>query len=310
MIKFSIIIPVYNTEDYLSSCLDSVLSQSYNDFEVIVVNDGTKDNSQEIIDKYVRKDKKIRSFIKENGGLSSARNYGVDKSNGEYLLFLDSDDTLNKDLLKELNKEIESNKPDIIRFQITRISDKEKEDTSELFSNLTGIDAMKKLSKNDYFVSACSSCYNTRFFKDNNFKYELGKYHEDYGLTPYIYLKASKVSSIPYHGYNYYEREGSIMLSKDKEYKKAKDTLDLFDINIKKVEDESIKEEDKKYFRSYMTNGLINKCASLDKDNFNKLFEEVKKRNLSKYLMDDSLPRKTKKIIYKLMPKYYMKHIK
>ena len=98
-IKVSVIVPVYNVEKYLNQCLDSLVNQTLEDIEIIVVNDGSPDNSQSIIDDYVKRyPKKVFSYIKKNGGLSSARNFGVEKAKGEYLAFVDSDDYIKKDM--------------------------------------------------------------------------------------------------------------------------------------------------------------------------------------------------------------------
>ena len=313
MVKFSIIVPVYNVEKYLSACLDSIIDQSYENFEAIVVNDGTKDNSQEIIDEYVKKDKRIRGFIKENGGLSDARNYGVKKAKGEYLVFVDSDDDINPLLLEKLNEEIEKNNPDLIRFQIAKVSTDIVEDKSALFENVDGVEAFKTLATNEFFVTAWSCCYNKKFWLANEFQYEKGFIHEDYGLTPYVYIKAKKVSAIDYVGYNYYVRENSIMNDKDykKEEKKNNDVIKLFDINIKRIDkDKEVSLDAKKLLRSYMANGLITKCAAQEGELFDKMFKEVKKRSLFIYLMNDTLGRKMKRVFYKLMPKTYIKHFK
>ncbi|MEI3251451.1 MAG: glycosyltransferase family A protein [Candidatus Gastranaerophilaceae bacterium] len=91
--KVSIIVPVYGVEKYIDKCLDSLVKQSLKEIEIIVVNDGSQDNSQKIIDKYVKRyPDKIKSYIKENGGQGSARNYGLEKANGEYIGYVDSDD--------------------------------------------------------------------------------------------------------------------------------------------------------------------------------------------------------------------------
>lgn len=313
MAKFSIIVPVYNVEKYLRSCLDSILNQTYKDYEVIIVNDGTKDNSQDIIDEYVKKDNRFKGFKKSNGGLSDARNYGVGKAKGDYLVFVDSDDDINLELLNRLNDEIEKNHPELIRFQIVKISDKKEIDKCDTFENITGSEAFRLLSNNDYFVTAWSCCYEKKFWLDNNFKYTLGVYHEDYGLTPYVYMKANKVSALDYAGYNYYVRDNSIMNTKneEKELKKNKDTLELFDLNIERInKDKQVSLEDKKYFMSYMANGLITKCSAQEGKLFDYFLIELKKRNISQYLLNDTLGRKLKKIAFKLIPKFYIKHFK
>ena len=90
--KISVIIPVYNTEKYLHRCIDSVLAQTYQDFELLLIDDGSKDSSGAICDEYAAKDTRVRVFHKENGGVSDTRNYGLDLAQGKYLMFLDSDD--------------------------------------------------------------------------------------------------------------------------------------------------------------------------------------------------------------------------
>ena len=101
--KVSVIVPVYGVEKYISKCLNSLVNQTLNDIEIIVVNDGTKDNSQKIIDEYVKKyPDKVKSFIKENGGQGSARNYGLKQATGEYIGYVDSDDYVELDMYEKL----------------------------------------------------------------------------------------------------------------------------------------------------------------------------------------------------------------
>ena len=130
MPKFSVIIPVYNVEKYIKKCLDSVFNQSFKDYEVIVVNDGTEDRSMDIVEKY-----DVNIINQKNSGLSSARNAGVKKSKGEYIIFLDSDDYWEEDLLKEIALSTKNN-PDIVRFQIQEVQD-----------NKTIINLMKRVLK-------------------------------------------------------------------------------------------------------------------------------------------------------------------
>ena len=145
MPRFSIIIPVYNVEKYIKKCLDSVFSQTFKDFEVIIVNDGTKDKSMDIVKNY---DAKVINQV--NQGLSEARNNGVKQAKGEYILFVDSDDYINKNLLLELNKSL-SNSPDLIRFQACDVIDNEKIEYKESsFEGKTGTDSFKIISKYHY----------------------------------------------------------------------------------------------------------------------------------------------------------------
>ena len=111
----SVIIPVYNVENYIGKCIDSVLNQTFQDFEIIIVNDGSTDNSQNVIDELLHSyPEKIRSFQKDNGGLSSARNYALDRAKGEYVTFLDSDDYLDSDYLEVHYKEAMTHNSDMV----------------------------------------------------------------------------------------------------------------------------------------------------------------------------------------------------
>ena len=114
--RFSIIIPVYNVQDYLSKCLDSVLGQTMLDIEIVCVDDGSKDESSKILTQYSKVDERIKLIRKENGGLSSARNAGLKVAQGEYICFLDSDDYVEPNFCERIYREVLEHRPDIIVF--------------------------------------------------------------------------------------------------------------------------------------------------------------------------------------------------
>ena len=297
--KFSIIVPVYKVEKYIEKCIKSIINQTYKNFELIIVNDGSPDNSQQIIDKYVKLDKRITSYIKTNGGLSDARNYGLKYVKGDYILFIDSDDYINKDLLKCLNDEIKKNDIDVIRFRYDIINSKgEMGVPQHYFSNLDTIDAINLLLKDSVFETAWSYAYKTKFWKDNNFLFEFGKVHEDYGLIPYVILKSKKISSIDYIGYNYVIREGSIMTSSNIEKNKAKamDVLEQFNININRIK---ITDEASKLIVSFLANGVFNISKILDTNSKKEYYKLIKKYRVYDYLIGNSLKRKIKKVYLK-----------
>lgn len=122
-LKISVIVPVYNVEKYLKQCLDSIVNQTYKNLEIIIVNDGTKDNSMKIVEEYLQ-DKRIKVINKENGGLSSARNIGIKEATGDYISFIDSDDYISLNMYEDLVKNI--NGEDIIIFNYSRLDDKTK----------------------------------------------------------------------------------------------------------------------------------------------------------------------------------------
>jgi len=113
-VKVSVIVPVYNVELYLEKCLDSLVNQTLKEIEIIVVNDGSPDNSQEIIDKYAKEYKNIKAYKKKNGGLSDARNYGIKKASGEYIAFIDSDDYVRLDMYEKMYNKAKSGNFDMV----------------------------------------------------------------------------------------------------------------------------------------------------------------------------------------------------
>lgn len=301
MPKFSIIIPVYNVEKYIKKCLDSVFSQTYKDFEVIVVNDGTKDKSMDIVKKY-----KVKIINQENQGLSEARNNGVKEAKGDYILFLDSDDYLNKDLLKELSKNVE-NDPDLIRFQVCDVIDEKIINYSEKeFYNKNGIESFELISKYHYVEPAWLYAIKRKYYIDNKFKFKKGAYHEDFGLIPLIIYKSKIVNSINYCGYNYVKRGGSIITdpSYEKKLKKVNDMLDHFVYlkqEIQKVNSNS------SYIMSFIANSVIMSITELKNKDYKEYKKKLKDKKVFDYVLNDTLGRKVKKKFVKISPKIYYK---
>ena len=117
--KVSVVVPIYNVEKYLKRCLDSIVNQTYSNLEIILVNDGSPDNCGMIIDTYEKTDERVKALHKANGGLSDARNYGMQHVTGEYTIFVDSDDWLHKDLIQSLVTNSIAFKADIMHMKIT-----------------------------------------------------------------------------------------------------------------------------------------------------------------------------------------------
>ena len=313
MPKFSIIVPVYNVEDYISDCLESICKQSYDDFEVIVVNDGSPDHSDYFIKEYENKDRRIRSFKKKNGGLSSARNYGVTKARGEYLVFVDSDDTIEPDLLKELHQVIEKNENvDVIRFQINEVNQYTKKTTplkGAIFGVCSGEEGFKQLVQNSLLEPAWSYAYRKKFFTKHRFQYAEGKLHEDFGLTPYLLVKAQTMVSIPYYGYNYLIRENSIMTSPSEEklVQRMNDCLYHFDRLLTWIEkDKQVSQETKKIYCSFIANVLLSKSIIVPKAYVDFYIKELKKRHIGQYLLSNTFSRWCKKMMVTYSLKTYI----
>lgn len=214
--KISIIIPIYNVEQYIEQCLVSILEQSYDNLEVILVNDGTKDNSMKIIEKYLS-DLRIKVINKENGGLSSARNAGLDIATGEYISFVDSDDWIEIEKLMELYKIAKEENLDIIIGNAKYYPKMEKIHKKNYYGIKTGIELLiEMLEKKDYLETVWKCIYKREFLKENNIKFIEGLLHED---TPFMFeclLKAKQVKYEDIVFYFYRQREGSIVTSKTK----------------------------------------------------------------------------------------------
>ena len=175
--KFSIIIPVYNGEKHIKKCIDDVLTQEYENYEIIIINDGSKDNTSKILKEYVL-NKRINIVEKENTGVSDSRNIGIEMATGEYIVFLDSDDKLRKDSLKKLNERLCQNNYDIILFGFeVRGSNSRKNDTSILrkIKGNTTIkeEIIKKLlaNKNNVFGYVWRAVYSKKMLDANNIRF-------------------------------------------------------------------------------------------------------------------------------------------
>ena len=194
---FSFIVPVYNVEKYLEKCLDSLLAQSYKDFEIIVVNDGSPDNSQSIIDKYVaRYPDKVKGYAKQNAGVSAARNYGIARAIGEYLVFVDSDDYVAEDMLAKLKAVIDEDSPDVLGFNFTTVDENGEQiakcSRTEV-RNCSGAEAIISLvNSREMFEVVWGFVFNREFWAENAFSFIEGIYHEDFALIPYVIMQANR----------------------------------------------------------------------------------------------------------------------
>lgn len=209
--KISVIVPVYNTDKYLSKCLDSILNQTLRDIEVIIVNDGSKDNSQQIIDDYSRKDNRITSINKKNGGLSDARNFGIDVANGEYLAFVDSDDYIDLNMFEKMYDLSQKHQSEIAFCDLVKVDENGTE-----FRILPQSPQLpeKIILQDDFTIFGEMSCFacNKIFKKSlfNQHRFRLGIHFEDIELIPKLVLDSTILSKINEPFYKYYERQDSI----------------------------------------------------------------------------------------------------
>ncbi len=227
----SVVIPVYKVEKYLENSVHSIINQSYKNIEIILVNDGSPDLCPEICDDFALKYKNIKVIHKKNGGLSEARNFGISRANGEYILFLDSDDTLYSDTIEELIKKVIINKSDLAipdrYIEIDELTNKRVEklhfDKSGFITDPTkfAIDVMVGKGR---AWRATALLYNTALIKNNNISFPVGYIAEDIVFNLQVMSKARKIAFYEGVTLNYLKRAGSITTS----FQENKDQVFLF----------------------------------------------------------------------------------
>ncbi len=300
MKKYSIVIPVYNVEQYIKRTLDNIFNQTEKDFEVIVVDDGSTDKSIEIAKKY-----DVKIIKTKHVSVSEARNLGVKHAKGEYLIFLDSDDYWDKDLLKNLSKSMD-NDPDLIRFQARTVNDEGvKTDYLETeFTGKTGEEAFEIISKFHYVESVWIYAIKRTYYLKEKFTFKKGTIHEDFGLTPLIIIKAKNVNCINYIGYNYYRRSGSIMNTPDYEWtkRKVKDFYTHYLFLREEISKTKLKQD---IFKSFIANSMLMKICELNKEDYKEYLKLLRKDKVANDLLNNSLSRKIKKVIVKISPRFF-----
>ena len=212
----SVIVPVYNVEKYIRKCIDSILSNTYKNLEIIIVDDGSVDSSSIICDEYKKKDERIVVIHKENGGLSDARNKGIEISNGKYLMFIDSDDYISIDMIETLYKRLISDNTDMSICDYVTIDEK-----GEMYNSSDIKEDMPDIWDEEYFwesyyrkpsifhMVAWNKLYKREIF--NDIRFDVGKIHEDEFICHKIISKCKSISIINKALYFYLQRSDSIM---------------------------------------------------------------------------------------------------
>ena len=235
MIKLSFIVPVYNVEKYLLKCVDSLLAQDYDDYEIILVDDGSTDDSWQIIQEYVSRfrgleDERIRGIHQENAGLSAARNAGWKAAKGEYVCFLDSDDYWEPNVLEGLLAQIKRDKLDVLRFKYQNVNEQNEVFNPYRRDQRLDNDYSESVTDGVSFLNSRmnTQCYAVMFIVKRELLdgclFTPGIYFEDTDWTPRMLCRAKRVASTNTVVYNYLMREGSITKAIDRT--KQKKVLD------------------------------------------------------------------------------------
>lgn len=217
-VKISVIIPVYNAENYIEDCIKSVLSQTFSAFELLLVNDGSTDNSSSLIKKSAESDSRIRVIEKENGGAASARNRGFKEAAGEYIYFLDADDSIAPDALEKLYSEAEKNEADLVFFDAYMIKNGETSTDNyshkEKYPPLPGKTVLSKMIANgDFHVAPVLLLIKRELLVSNSHFFTEGIVYEDCIFTYKLFYYAQKSVYLPEYLYYRLWHEGSVMSS-------------------------------------------------------------------------------------------------
>ena len=313
LIKLSIIIPVFNAENTLKRCLDSVLQQKDDELEIVVINDGSKDLSDEIMQEYKLRYPEIISYYKkQNTGVADTRNYGIAKAKGKYIMFLDSDDYIDIDLYSIIKQYIEKN-IELIKFKLQRVDENNniiEKVTGPIFEKTTGEEGFKYLYASDVLLdSPCVYVIKKDIFIRNKLMFNVGTEHEDFGLIPFVIVLARSMISIAFYGYQYVQSNGSITRNNDynKTKKKAYDALKQYDEALIKIEKYNINKNTADYLKIYYTNAILLKTETLEDKDQKQYINEIKKRRMIKNIKLSNIKQLLRKIILLLSIKQYLK---
>lgn len=322
MSKISIIVPVYNTGKKIEKCLDSLVNQTIKDIEIVIINDGSTDNSEEMIKEYIKNYKnksenfnkqeiQISFYSKENEGVSKTRNFGIEKSNSDYILFVDSDDYIDTKLVEKLSPYIEQ-KIDMIKFKLQRVDEDgiiiEKSE-GPVFEKMTGQEGFNKLYSEDKLLdSPCVYLIKKELFSKNDFNFKR-TYHEDFGLIPLIVASAKNIVSTPYYLYSYVQSSNSLMRNGDynKTLKKIEDIWYHYDNAINQIEKMNLEKTTKENMKIYYTNAVILKIYELKEEDKKKFIKEINKRKMYKNIKIRNLKQFIKRYLLKFDVNLYIK---
>ena len=289
MEEISVIIPFYNGEKYIEQCLNSIINQTYRNIKIYCIDDGSTDKSKDVIKKYVQIDKRICYIYKQNGGVSSARNLGINTAKSKWITFVDVDDKLPKDALenyisKDMNKfDIIIGKINIINNKNITISRNFYEKTHEIINKNEIYESIfynKEFSKYTYIEMPFSKLYNLDFIKKNNIEFTLGiKYGEDVIFNIKAVCKANNIKFVNNIVYDYYINSESVSNKFDNN---LIDNYDLFLTELKKeLKNLNLYSLHKKEWNYFVFRQLMKYCK---KYFFNKNNKQIKKENKRKFI--------------------------
>lgn len=223
MVEVSVIVPVYNGELYIDKLIESILAQTFKDFELIIVDDGSKDGTKEVVKKYQKKDKRIKYIYQKNMRQGAARNNGLKHAKGNYTLFVDSDDLVEKNYIEELHTFITKEEKDIVLCDYDWVY---PNGNNERSYGIIDYKDKYNITIQEYFVSAPSPCnkiFKTSFLKDNHFEFAEGIFYEDYATIPALAVYSPKIGYLDKVLYHYIQTSSST--TRNEEYKSYQENI-------------------------------------------------------------------------------------
>lgn len=299
---FSVIVPAYNVEQYISKCIDSVLQQDFQDFELILVDDGSTDGTSKICDKYAKENPQITVIHQANSGLSGARNTGIERASGEYLILLDGDDYLTPGALRTFKNGIEPGL-DLLRYQAEEVFSGGKviKYQEAGFGAIPGVRAFMELMRYHYTENAWLYAYRREFFIENKFEYAEGCIAEDFGLTPLIIAKARSVKAISEICYAYRQREGSIMHDEEN---LARRTADI-EKQLQKILPQIAKVPGADSILHYLVVSFLTEAARRDEADFLQIYRKAKDSGMLGYIHPGSLRAVPRSVLLRYFPRLF-----
>ena len=310
--KLSVIIPVYNAEKTLKRCMESVLKQKDEDLEIVVINDGSTDSSDKMIQEYKEKNPKTISYYKKkNTGVADTRNYGIKKAKGKYILFLDADDYLDIHLYGLVKQYMEKD-IDLIKFKLQREDEKGnviETVSGPVFENKTGEEGFEELYATDVLLdSPCVYVIKKEIFIKNKLEFKVGTEHEDFGLMPFVIVLAKTMISINFYGYHYVQVKGSITRndSYEKTKKKANDALKQYDEALLKIDKYKLNQKTAETLKIYYTNAILLKIETLERKDQKEYIKKIRKRKMTKNIKAKNGKQCLRKLILSVNIKWYL----
>ena len=345
MCKISIIVPFLNSEKTLENCMKSIKIQKYKDIEILLIDDGSTDNSKNKIEQYLKYVNTKYFYIKTKTiGVGRARNIGIEKATGDYLMFVDSDDNLEENLLENLKKYIEKG-IELIKYNFNNLSDinlktsnkiqvadninSEKSDKNQI-TNLKKVDKIQKANninlkktskiqtgeeifnkicfKDKFLDSPCLYLIKKSLIKRTGLKFEENCYHEDFGFIPQLIINAKTMVLTNYNGYIYNQTRNSIIRNEDykKTLKKIEDKIMLYDKMIENLEYMKINPKTKDNVKQYYTNSIIISLTDIKKEDRNYFINEINRRDLLKNIKTNNIKQMLKKVILSTNINFYL----